>query len=128
MCRVFELYPYCAIILNHFANHFSFVGQHFLVEHLAEIMLILTVCPLMKSLSYYDLAQPSIVKVIMTLLDTITWHHMRMKKHITNTQSGHRIIEGHFLFGKKCFMEVLGQFCVLSLEALNKVMIDQFIL
>ena len=32
MWRAFEIYPYCAMALNHLANHFFFMGQHFLVN------------------------------------------------------------------------------------------------
>ncbi|GLJ29462.1 hypothetical protein SUGI_0580760 [Cryptomeria japonica] len=57
MQRAFELYPYCAMALNHLANHFFFTGQHFLVEQLTEIALVSTDHPLMKSHSYYNLAR-----------------------------------------------------------------------
>ncbi|KAG0490123.1 hypothetical protein HPP92_006986 [Vanilla planifolia] len=39
MQRAFEIYPYCSMALNHFANHFFFTGQHFLVEQLTETAL-----------------------------------------------------------------------------------------
>lgn len=57
MRRAFELYPYCAMALNHLANHFFFTGQHFLVEQLTETALVSTDHALMKSHSYYNLAR-----------------------------------------------------------------------
>lgn len=57
MRRAFEVYPYCAMALNHLANHFFFTGQHFLVEQLTEIALVSTDHALMKAHSYYNLAR-----------------------------------------------------------------------
>uniref|UniRef100_A0A0D6R6J2 Uncharacterized protein n=1 Tax=Araucaria cunninghamii TaxID=56994 RepID=A0A0D6R6J2_ARACU len=57
MARAFEIYPYCAMALNHLANHFFYTGQHFLVEQLTETALVSTDHGLMKSHSYYNLAR-----------------------------------------------------------------------
>ncbi|KAI3864291.1 hypothetical protein MKX03_006124 [Papaver bracteatum] len=57
MQRAFEIYPYCAMALNHLANHFFFTGQHFLVEQLTETALAVSDHGLMKSHSYYNLAR-----------------------------------------------------------------------
>ncbi|ERN07581.1 hypothetical protein AMTR_s00157p00036730 [Amborella trichopoda] len=57
MQRAFEIYPYCAMALNYLANHFSFTGQHFLVEQLTGTALALGDHVMMKSHSYYNLAR-----------------------------------------------------------------------
>ncbi|PIA27250.1 hypothetical protein AQUCO_08200042v1 [Aquilegia coerulea] len=57
MQMAFEIYPYCAMALNHLANHFFFTGQHFLVEQLTETALAVSDHGLMKSHSYYNLAR-----------------------------------------------------------------------
>ncbi|XVF35117.1 hypothetical protein REPUB_Repub18cG0117000 [Reevesia pubescens] len=57
MRRAFEIYPYCAMVLNYLANHFFFTGQHFLVEQLTETALAVTNHGPTKSHSYYNLAR-----------------------------------------------------------------------
>lgn len=57
MQAAFQTYPYCAMALNHLANHFFFTGQHVLVEHLTETALTVSEHGLMKSHSYYNLAR-----------------------------------------------------------------------
>lgn len=57
MQAAFQTYPYCAMALNHLANHFFFTGQHVLVEHLTETALTVSDHGLMKSHSYYNLAR-----------------------------------------------------------------------
>ncbi|KAH7315078.1 hypothetical protein KP509_21G032900 [Ceratopteris richardii] len=52
-----KIYPYCAMALNHLANHYFFTGEHFLVEQLMEAALAATDNPVLKSHSFYNLAR-----------------------------------------------------------------------
>ena len=62
MRRAYEVYPYCALALNHLANHCVFTDQHSMVEHLMEAALVATDDSLTKSQSYYNLARSCHVK------------------------------------------------------------------
>ncbi|MCO5577224.1 hypothetical protein L7F22_031049 [Adiantum nelumboides] len=57
LAKAYEIYPYCAMALNHLANHYFFTGQHFLVEQLMEAALAATDNPILKSHSFYNLAR-----------------------------------------------------------------------
>lgn len=62
MRTAYEIYPYCAVALNHLANHCVFTNEHSMVEHLMEAALVSTDDSLMKSQSYYNLARSCHVK------------------------------------------------------------------
>ncbi|CAM6088195.1 unnamed protein product [Calypogeia fissa] len=57
MRAAYEIYPYCAMALNHLANHFFFTGQHYIVDQLMEAALVATDHPQIKAQSYYNLAR-----------------------------------------------------------------------
>eukprot|EP00250_Pteridium_aquilinum_P010972 c19754_g1_i1 orf=803-4069(-) len=57
LAKAYEIYPYCAMALNHLANHYFFTGKHFLVEQLMEAALAATDNPILKSHSFYNLAR-----------------------------------------------------------------------
>ena len=62
MRTAYEIYPYCALALNHLANHCVITDQHSMVEHLMEAALVATDHNLTKSQSYYNLARSCHVK------------------------------------------------------------------
>lgn len=63
MKAAYEIYPYCAMALNHLANHFFFTGQHYIVDQLMEAALVATDHTQIKAHSYYNLARSYHTKV-----------------------------------------------------------------
>ncbi|BBN12945.1 RNA polymerase-associated protein CTR9 [Marchantia polymorpha subsp. ruderalis] len=57
MKAAYEIYPYCAMALNHLANHFFFTGQHYIVDQLMDAALAATDQSKIKAVSYYNLAR-----------------------------------------------------------------------
>ena len=63
LAKAYEIYPFCAMALNHLANHYFFTGQHVLVEQLMEVALASTDNSILKSHSFYNLARSYHAKV-----------------------------------------------------------------
>ncbi|KAJ7515098.1 hypothetical protein O6H91_23G071200 [Diphasiastrum complanatum] len=57
MQAAFEIHPFCAMALNHLANHYFFTGDHYIVEQLMDMAFVATDHPRMKAHSFFNLAR-----------------------------------------------------------------------
>jgi RNA polymerase-associated protein CTR9 len=64
MRAAYAISPYCAMALNHVANHFFIMGEHYVVDQLMEAALVATDHSQIKAHSYYNLARSYHTKVV----------------------------------------------------------------